>query len=76
MTHPDPLQLRIEGLTQSASGIQALFAKYYSVSGDVQLNARPGASYTVKGELVAGRQAVWIEDAATGKVVTQVVEKK
>ena len=70
------LTLRIEGLTQSASDLQALFATNLSVAGDVQLNARAGAHYVVNGVLERGRQAVWIEDSATGKVVTQVIEKR
>jgi hypothetical protein len=72
----EKLTLTIEGLTQSASDFQAMFAKNYSVNGDIELNARPGASYAVKGELYAGRQAIWIEDAATGKIVTRKIEKK
>ena len=71
-----PLTLKIEGLTQSASDLQALFAKQYRVSGDVLLNAKPDAVYVVKGVLEPARQAVWVEDAASGKVVTQVIEKR
>jgi hypothetical protein len=48
------LSLRIEGLTQSASDFQALFAKNYTVSGDVQLDARPGGD--LRGE---GRARRW-----------------
>lgn len=70
------LTLRIEGLTQSASDIQAIFARNYSVSGTVQLKARPNTQYVVKGILNRGRRAVWVEEEQSGKRVTQVIEQR
>lgn len=71
-----PLQVEIEGLNQYAADIQALFGGTQNVRGVVQLNAKPGGEYVVKGVLEKERQAVWIEDVRTGKMATTVVEKR
>jgi hypothetical protein len=67
------LKVRIEGVTQSASDIQALFTKQYAVAGDVTLDARGGKTYVLNGVLEPTDQSVWIEDEATGRRVTEIV---
>jgi len=42
-----------------------------SVSGDVELNAKPGGVYVVRGQLGRASSSVWIEEANTGKIVTR-----
>lgn len=39
------------------------------------LPLKKGKSYNVKGVLNEERQAVWVEDASTQEVVTEIVEK-
>lgn len=68
-----PVKLKLIGRTRYASDMQALFGQNYEVAGEVLLQARPNAQYVVNGELTKARQAVWVEDKATGKIVTQVV---
>lgn len=64
--------LDIEGRTHFGAPIgQLLSAKTYPVSGKVTFVAAPNRAYVVKGRLGEGRSTVWIEDAATGRVVTK-----
>lgn len=47
-----------------------------TVSGTVELTPKPGGTYIVRGQLDKATSQVWIEDAATGKVVTSKVLSK
>ena len=52
-----------------------LAGRFYSVSGTVDFEPKPGGHYTVKGELRAEGSSVWLEDDATGEIVTPKVSK-
>ncbi|HRQ59888.1 MAG TPA: hypothetical protein PLN31_20930 [Azoarcus taiwanensis] len=56
--------LVIVGRTHYAAPILALTSTVYEVKGNVQLSAKAGTSYVVRGELGESYSAVWIEDDA------------
>src|SRR3569833_1676062 len=67
--------LTIKGSTVYAADILAMIHKIYSVEGQVTIDAQPGVSYVVKGELGQNGCSVWIEDASSGKMVSEKITK-
>lgn len=45
------------------------FNKNKTVKGDVFLNAKPGRTYIVRGQMSKSRSSVWLEDKKTGRIV-------
>ena len=68
------LKLKLLGTHITGAPIHALFSlakgTFYSVNGVVDFTPVAGAKYVVKGELKPEGSAVWIEDQATGKIVS------
>lgn len=69
------LKLRLVGTHKTGAPIQALFnmasGSFFSVTGIVDFTPVAGTSYIVKGELKNEGSSIWIEDAATGRQVTE-----
>ena len=64
--------LDIAGRTHFGAPINELLsAKADPVAGKVSFTAAPGRTYVVKGRLAEGKSMVWVEDAATGRAVSQ-----
>lgn len=59
------------GRTHYAAPIQELAHGVYLVKGEVTFTPRAGATYVIRGVLSAVRSEVWIEDAATGELVSE-----
>lgn len=53
-----------------------LAGTFHTVAGTVDFSPKPNGKYVVKGELKKGASAVWIEDAETGKAVTEKIVEK
>lgn len=69
------LTVRIEAGISFAADILALTNKSYAVGGEVELKAEPNKVYVVKGTISPETSSVWIEEAATGKVVSAKIDK-
>jgi hypothetical protein len=65
-----PIKAGLKCQTVHAAPILALTATVYSVEGTVDFKPSPDGRYVVKGVLAQGGSSVWIEDAATGEMVT------
>lgn len=63
------------GTHETGAPIHALFSMargtFFSVEGVIQFTPAGGGDYVVKGELGKASSAVWIEDAVTGRRVTE-----
>lgn len=74
------MKLTLRGSHITAAPIQAMALQlagcFYSVEGVVDFTPMPGGKYVVRGELKAEGSSVWLEDEATGQVVTAKVSKK
>ena len=70
------MEVTLRAHTQYAAPILELLNPVYEVSGKVTFVPKPGGEYVVKGVLGEGYAAVWIEDIATGDVVTEKIENK
>jgi hypothetical protein len=64
----------IMGLTHYAAPILAVTNRVYKIVGDIKFAPEPEHLYVVKGTLTDTYSAVWIEDAATGKVQDRKIE--
>jgi hypothetical protein len=75
-----PTKLTLRGTHRAGAPILEIASRadgtFFSVEGDVQFTPVAGGRYVVKGELRKEGSSVWLEDAATGKVVTEKVRSK
>ncbi len=65
-----PTKAGLKCQTVHAAPILALTGTVHSVEGTVDFQPSPDGRYVVKGVLAPSGSSVWIEDAASGKVVT------
>ncbi len=75
-----PTKLTLRGRYRTRAPIHEIASRadgtFFSVEGDVQFTPVVEGRYVVKGELRKEGSSVWLEDAATGKVVTEKVRSK
>lgn len=64
----------IVGVTAHAAPIQTLFSDSYLVRGEITFIPEPDTRYLVKGTLSESYSAVWIENKATGEIITKKIE--
>lgn len=71
------LKLKLVGTHKTGAPIQSMLGMaagtFFSVTGVVDFTPTAGGSYVVKGELKKEGSSIWIEDAATGRPVTEKV---
>ena len=74
-----PQSVKLIGSHITAAPIIMLLAmpvgKFTTIEGEVEFTPSPGGAYVVKGDL-RDKGAVWIEDANTHEIVTEIVTKK
>jgi hypothetical protein len=58
------------GRTHYAAPIQELTHGIYSVKGEIKFTPEPDATYVIRGALGALLAEIWIENAATGEIVS------
>ena len=72
-----PMSVKLRGSHITGAPIHAIASKaagtYFTVEGIVLFAPKPDTLYLVKGELKSGASSVWIEEEASGKVVTEKV---
>ena len=72
-----PMKVTLIGTHETGAPIHAIASElrgtFFSVKGEVDFTPVPGGNYVVKGELKKIGSSVWIEEAATGRVVTEKV---
>jgi hypothetical protein len=68
------IQLEIVGRTQHASPIVSAATKEYRVNGVIRFTPEPDKTYRVRGTLGERYSGVWLEDEASGAVVSEKVE--
>jgi hypothetical protein len=75
-----PSKLTLLGTHRTGAPIHEIASRaagtFFSVEGDVQFSPVAGGRYVVTGELRKEGSSVWLEDAATGQVVTEKVRSK
>lgn len=75
-----PTKLTLLGTHRTGAPIHEIASRaagtFFSVEGDVQFTPVVGSRYVVKGVLSKEGSSVWLEDAATGQVVTEKVRSK
>lgn len=75
-----PLKLKLVATHTTGAPIHGLFSQaagtFYSVSGVVDFTPMADGKYVVKGVLKKDGSSVWIEDAATGQVVTEKIVER
>lgn len=71
------LKLKLVGTHKTGAPIQSLLGmaagNFFSVTGVVDFTPSAGVGYVVKGELKKEGSSIWIEDATTGRHVTEKV---
>ena len=74
-----PMTVTLRGSHITGAPIHAIASTvagtYLSVEGAVSFDPKPDTLYVVKGELKSGASSVWIEEDASGKIVTEKVVK-
>lgn len=73
---PRPARVRLQVVTQYAAPLLAMTNPTCRVEGDVDFAPEAGQHYRVAGRVTAKSCAVWVEDSATGRVVTAEVAGK
>ncbi|MCE4540198.1 hypothetical protein LXT12_23380 [Pelomonas sp. P7] len=73
---PRPARVRLQAVTQYAAPLLAMTHPTCQVQGDVAFTPEAGHRYRVAGRIAAAECAAWIEDAATGRPVTEAVSGK
>jgi hypothetical protein len=73
---PRPARVRLQVVTQYAAPLLALRNPTCRVEGDVAFAPEAGRRYRVAGRIAAEACEVWIEDADTGRTVTDKVSGK
>ncbi|KQV52637.1 hypothetical protein ASC95_07365 [Pelomonas sp. Root1217] len=68
---PQSARVRLQAATQYASPLVAMSNPSCRTVGDVSFTPQDGKRYTVAGHIAADRCEVWIEEMATGQVVTE-----
>lgn len=73
---PRPARVRLQAVTQYAAPLLALQHPTCRVQGEVAFAPEAGRRYRVAGRIEKAQCTVWIEDAADGRPVTDVVSGK
>jgi hypothetical protein len=73
---PRPARVRLQAVTQYAAPLLAMTHPTCQAQGDVAFAPEAGHRYRVAGRIGAAECAVWIEDASTGRPVTETVSGK
>lgn len=65
---------KLEGQTYFAAPALAMIRPKYRLAGIIRFTPQPNAKYRITGELGKAYSAVWIEDIASGSVVSNKIE--